>query len=111
MLFQLVICPLDTAAATSAVFCAGRLGHPDDGLSVNDQIDVFRSSGVDTLILFTMTVRTNGDFYYNTKDGDMLVCENGVYVAPSNWGGLLDQCREEPSSVERYLINRKERFT
>jgi hypothetical protein len=50
------------------------------------------------MILFTMTVQTNGDFTYN---GGVPVCTGGVYVGPSNWGSLLAQCKAAPSTVNR----------
>ena len=61
-------------------------------------INGFRASGFTTLILFTMTVQSDGTFTYS--DG-VTVCSNGVYAGPTNWGSLLTQCKAAPSSVTR----------
>ncbi|MGC3958510.1 MAG: LamG domain-containing protein [Verrucomicrobiota bacterium] len=50
------------------------------------------------MILFTMTVQSNGDFTYNEG---VMICSNGVYVGPSNWGTLLNQCRVAPTTINR----------
>ncbi len=101
-LYHIVICCLILAfaprvsAATAMIFCNGNMGSAS-GLTTS-QINGMRASGFTTMILFTMTVQTNGDFTYNEG---VLICSNGVYVGPSNWGALLNQCRVAPTSINR----------
>ncbi|HEX5219264.1 MAG TPA: LamG-like jellyroll fold domain-containing protein [Verrucomicrobiae bacterium] len=84
------------SAATAMIFCNGNLGSAS-GLTTS-QINGVRASGFTTMILFTMTVQANGDFTYNEG---VLICSNGVYVGPSNWGALLNQCRVAPTTINR----------
>lgn len=93
---QLVFSPPRAVAATAMIFCNGNMGSAS-GLTTA-QINGLRASGFTTMVLFTMSVATNGDFTYN---GGQLICSNGVYVGPINWGALLNQCRTAPSSVSR----------
>lgn len=78
------------------IFANGNMGSAS-GLTTS-QINGLRASGFTTMILFTMTVQTNGDFTYNEG---VLICSNGVYVGPSNWGTLLNQCRVAPTTINR----------
>src|ERR1700677_4284561 len=100
VLLQLAINPSSVSAATAMIFCNGNdntynLGSAS-GLTPA-QINGFRASGFTTMVLFTMSVATNGDFSY----GGQTICTNGVYDGPSNWGSLLAQCEAAPSSVNR----------
>ncbi|HWY29930.1 MAG TPA: hypothetical protein VNX46_04205, partial [Candidatus Acidoferrum sp.] len=100
VLLQLMASPSRISAATAVVFCNGNdntynLGSAS-GLTTS-QINGFRASGFTTMVLFTMSVATNGDFSY----GGQTICTNGVYDGPSNWGLLLAQCEVAPSSVNR----------
>jgi len=92
---QLAISPSPVSAATAMIFCNGNMGSAS-GLTAS-QINGFRTSGFTTIVLFAMSVSTNGDFTY----GGQTICSNGVYVGPSNWGSLLSQCLTAPSSVTR----------
>ena len=102
ILFGVVVCWLalaaapKTSAATAMIFCNGNMGSAS-GLTAS-QINGLRASGFTTMILFTMTVQSNGDFTYNEG---VLICSNGVYVGPSNWGALLNQCRLPPTTINR----------
>lgn len=84
------------SAATAMIFCNGTMGSAS-GLTT-PQINGLRASGFTTMILFTMTVQTNGDFTYNEG---VMICSNGVYVGPPNWGTLLNQCRVAPTTINR----------
>ena len=101
-LFHFAICCFVPAvaprasASTAMIFCNGNMGSAS-GLTTS-QINGLRASGFTTMILFTMTVQANGDFTYN---GGVLICSNGVYVGPSNWGSLLNQCRTAPATIKR----------
>ena len=81
------------SAATAVIFCNGNMGTPN-GLT-SSQINGLRSSGFTNMVIFTMSVGSNGDFTY----GGFTVCSGGNYVGPSNWAGLLNQCKALPSSV------------
>jgi hypothetical protein len=94
VLLWMTISPQRLSATIAMMFCNGNMGSVD-GLSTA-QINGLRASGMNTLVIFTMGVSTNGDFTYNGT-----ICSNGVYVGPSNWGTLLNQCRTTPSSVTR----------
>ena len=83
------------SASTAMIFCNGNMGSAA-GLTPS-QISGFRASGLTTMVLFAMSVSTNGSFTY----GGQTICSNGVYVGPSNWGSLLNQCLTAPSSVTR----------
>src|ERR1700722_7637160 len=100
VLLQLMTSPSRMSAATAVIFCNGNdntynLGSAS-GLTTS-QINGFRASGFTTMVLFTMSVATNGDFSY----GGQTICTNGVYDGPANWGSLLAQCKAAPSSVNR----------
>jgi hypothetical protein len=95
VLLQLTISPPPVSAATAMIFCNGNMGSAS-GLT-SSQINGFQTSGFTTMVLFAMSVSTNGSFTY----GGQTICSNGVYVGPSNWGSLLSQCLTAPSSVTR----------
>jgi hypothetical protein len=100
VLLQLMASPSRISAATAAIFCNGNDNAYNMGSAsglTTAQINGFRASGFTTMILFTMSVLTNGDFYY----AGQTICTNGVYDGPSNWGSLLAQCKAAPSSVNR----------
>ena len=95
-----------SAAVTAGIFCNGdggnNMGSPTDtpsGLTTS-QINGFRASGMTTMILFQMSVLTNGDFVY---DGQT-ICSGGSYTGASNWGSLLNQCEVAPSGINRIEI-------
>jgi hypothetical protein len=88
--------PQRVSATTAMIFCNGNMGSAS-GLS-SSQINGLKASGFTTMVLFTMTVQSNGNFSYG--DGS-LVCSNGSYVGPFNWATLLGQCRTAPSSILR----------
>lgn len=96
VLFLLIalVMPRISAATTAMIFCNGDMGSVN-GLTAS-QINGLRASGMTTIVVFTMGVAANGDFTYGG-----VICSNGVYVGPSNWGALLNQCRVKPSSVTR----------
>ncbi len=96
ILLQFALFSPQSPAATAMIFCNGNMGSAS-GLT-SSQINGLRASGFTTMILFTMSVATNGDFTYN---GGVVICRNGVYVGPSNWGSLLSQCRTAPTSIQR----------
>jgi hypothetical protein len=92
---QLMVSAPRASATTAMIFCNGDLGTAA-GLTAS-QINGFRASGLTTMVLFAMSVSTNGSFTY----GGQTICSNGVYLGPSNWGSLLSQCLTPPSSVTR----------
>ena len=98
VLLQILAGPPRTSAATTAmIFCNGGMGSAG-GLTAA-QISGLRASRMNTMVIFNMGVSANGDFTYGGT-----ICSNGVYVGPSNWGSLLDQCRDLPSSITRIEI-------
>ncbi len=96
VLFQVLASPPRSSAATAMLFCNGNMGSTN-GLTVA-QINGLRASSFTTMVLFTMTVQSNGDFTFS--DGST-VCSGGSYVGPSNWASLLNQCRVAPTSISR----------
>jgi hypothetical protein len=88
--------PERTSAATAMLFCNGNMGSAS-GMTAS-QISGLRASGFTTMVLFTMSVQTNGDFTFS--DGST-VCSGGVYMGPSNWASLLNQCRVAPTGISR----------
>src|SRR5580704_5590762 len=95
VLFQLATSPTRLSAGTAMIFCNGGMGSAS-GLTAS-QISGLRASGFTTMVVFAMSVSTNGDFNY----GGQTICSEGAYVGPSNWGSLLSQCLTAPSSVTR----------
>ena len=94
-LFQMFASLLPVQAATTAmIFCNGGMASP--GNLTTPQIDGYRASGMNTMVIFNMGVAANGDFTYGGT-----ICSNGVYVGTTNWGALLAQCKAAPSSVTR----------
>src|SRR3984957_21063376 len=88
VLLQLMASPSRILAAAAMVFCNGNDNTYNMGSAsglTTSQINGFRASGFTTMVLFTMSVATNGDFSY----GGQTICTNGVYDGPSNWGSLL----------------------
>src|SRR5712671_645361 len=58
------------------------------------QIAGLQTANFNTLVLFSITIEPNGNFYYGGGGGpNILLCTNGTYVGPSNWGSLLSQCK------------------
>src|SRR5712664_360545 len=54
------------------------------------QIAGLQTSNFNSLVLFSITIGPNGNFYYGGGGGpNILLCTNGTYVGPSNWGSLL----------------------
>ena len=96
VLLQMLANPLAASAVTAMIFCNGNLGSAS-GLT-SSQINGLRASGFTTMVLFTMSVQTNGDFIFS--DGST-VCSGGSYAGPSNWASLLSQCRVAPTSINR----------
>lgn len=96
VVLQMLAGPQRMFATTAMIFCNGNMGSAN-GLT-SSQINGLRASSFTTMILFTMTVQSNGDFTYG--DGST-VCSGGSYVGPSNWASLLDQCRVAPTSIVR----------
>jgi hypothetical protein len=96
-LIQMFAQPQRASAGTAMIFCNGDMGSVN-GLSAS-QISGLRASGMNTMVIFNMGVAANGDFTYGSP-----ICSNGVYVGPSNWGSLLNQCRVQPSSITRIEI-------
>jgi len=95
VLFQWVVSLQQVSAApTAMIFCNGDMGGVN-GLTPS-QINGLRASGMTTMVIFNMGVAANGDFTYGGP-----ICSNGVYVGPTNWGSLLNQCKAAPSSVTR----------
>ena len=97
VLLQMVASPPQASAVTAMIFCNGGMGGAS-GLTAS-QISGLRASGMTTMIIFNMGVATNGDFTYGGT-----ICSNGVYIGPSNWGSLLNQCRTQPSSITRIEV-------
>jgi hypothetical protein len=87
------VSPQPASAATAVIYCNGNMGTPN-GLTTS-QINGLRSSGFTNMVIFTMTVQSNGDFTY----GGFTLCRDGNYVGPSNYGSLLNQCKTLPSSI------------
>jgi hypothetical protein len=97
VLLQMAVRPFQASATPAMIFCNGNMATPA-GLTTT-QINGYRASGLTTMVIFTMGVETNGNFNYNGT-----ICSNGVYLGPSNWGSLLNQCRTAPSSINRIEI-------
>jgi len=96
VLLQMLANPQAASAVTAMIFCNGNLGSAS-GLTAS-QINGLRASGFTTMVLFTMSVQTNGDFIFS--DGST-VCSGGSYAGPSNWASILSQCRVAPTSINR----------
>src|ERR1022692_3832036 len=94
VLLQMVVNPQRASAVTAMIFCNGGMGSAT-GLTAA-QISGLRASGMTTMVIFNLGVATNGDFTYAGT-----ICSNGVYVGPTNWASLLNQCKAAPSSITR----------
>jgi hypothetical protein len=84
-----------TSAAPAMIFCNGNMATPA-GLTTS-QINGYRASGMNTMVIFTMDIQANGDFTY----AGLTLCSGGSYVGPANYASLLNQCKAAPSSVTR----------
>jgi len=85
--------PLDT---TSAVFGGGPLYS--GGLSV---MNTLRSSGFNTVLIWSIHVYLNGDLYLN----DDQVVSNGIYVGSSEWPGEILTLKKSPTSINRVEVS------
>ncbi len=81
-------------AAPAVIFFNGGMGGAS--ALTTSQINGARASGMTTVVIFNLGVDANGNFNFAG-----IVCSNGIYTGPSNWGPLLAQCRASPSSVKR----------
>jgi len=95
VLLQMAASPQHTSAATAMIFCNGNMADP--ATLTTAKINGYRASGMNTMVIFTMTVQANGDFTY----GPYTLCSGGNYTGPANFGSLLNQCLAAPSSVNR----------
>lgn len=59
-----------------------------------------KASGFTTLITFAMHVDTNGTL----EIGGGPVCQNGIYVGPTNWAALVGTLKTPPTTVTRYEV-------
>jgi autotransporter-associated beta strand protein len=99
--FMLVAILLRSVSGATVVNFAPGIEASDAGLT-STQISGLQTANFNTLVLFSITIETNGDFYYGGGGGpNILLCTNGTYVGPANWGSLLSQCKESPSSISR----------
>jgi hypothetical protein len=80
----------------SAVYGSGALyrgGQP--------VMDILRSSGFTTIILWSLHVDTSGDLYFN----DDRIVSNGQYIGDKNWPGFVRTLRQQPTSVNRIELS------
>jgi hypothetical protein len=59
-----------------------------------------KASGFTTLITFAMHVNSDGTLVLGG-----VVCTNGVYVGPTNWGSLVATLKTAPTTVTRYEVS------
>ncbi|GAA5480857.1 hypothetical protein [Haloferula sargassicola] len=85
-----------TASPVRAVFVGGDFYVPSSA-----KIEAAKASGFNTLLLFTLHFRANGDVYYN----DTLIVENGVYVGDPNWGASLAALRPTINRIEMSIAS------
>jgi autotransporter-associated beta strand protein len=89
------------ASAVTVVDFAPGVEASSTGLTPS-QIAGLQTANFNTLVLFSITIETNGDFYYGGGGGpNILLCTNGAYAGPTNWGSLLSQCEASPSTINR----------
>ena len=100
-LFTLIIAASQPVSAATIVNFAPGVEASSTGLT-SSQISGLQAAGFNTLVLFSITITADGSFYYGGGGGpNILLCTNGAYVGPSNWGSLLSQCKASPSSINR----------
>jgi hypothetical protein len=85
-----------SAAGRSAIYGGGPFYV--GGQKVMDDL---RASGFNTVILWSLHVRTNGDLDYN----DTLIVSNGKYVGDPKWGAQLQTLKKTPTSVNRIEVS------
>ncbi|WP_105614684.1 GEVED domain-containing protein [Vallitalea okinawensis] len=64
-------------------------------------VDDIKSSGFNTVMIWAVHVRADGDLYLN----DLLVCENGVYVGDASWASNWADLKQGTTSVNRVEIS------
>ncbi|NEZ40731.1 discoidin domain-containing protein [Paenibacillus alvei] len=84
------------SSGVSAIFGGGPF--VTGGQSVANDV---RASGFNTVIIWSVHVRPNGDLYLN----DLLVCQNGSFVGDSSWKDLWSAFKQAPTSVTRVEIS------
>jgi len=85
------------SAAAAVLFCNGSMADPADVTTA--QINGYRASGMNTMVIFVMSVQPNGDFTW----GPYTVCTNGTYTGPA-LNTLLTACLAAPSSLNRIEV-------
>lgn len=83
--------------ADAAVAFGNGIEFMPRGLTNYNLINGIRASGFNTMVIFAMSVDTNGNFV----QGGQMICSNGVYTGDPTWGGLLARCKVAPTSVNR----------
>lgn len=95
----LSLLPISVLAAdepVSAVYGGGPFY--DGGQSV---MNTLRSSGFNTVMLWSIHVQANGDLYLN----DTKICSNGSYIGNSTWPSQLATLKTAPTSVKRIEVS------
>lgn len=64
-------------------------------------MDDLRSSGFNTVIIWSVHVHANGDLYLN----DSLVCSNGSYCGDKKWKEQWATLKKSPTSVKRVELS------
>jgi hypothetical protein len=78
---------IEKASGVTTVVYASDAMATDAGLTTS-QITGWQASGFKIMVLFSMSIDTNGNFWYSGQE----ICSGGSYIGPSNWGTLLNQC-------------------
>ena len=66
----------------------------------SEYLELIRSSGFTTLMLWTIHVHSDGDLVYNEPK----IVDNGVYVGPADWPAQVSAFKEGETSVRRIEI-------
>ncbi|BDI32752.1 hypothetical protein CCAX7_48030 [Capsulimonas corticalis] len=91
-------CPQGARAAYTALY--GSDGNDFYQFTGSSAVSGLKSSGWNGLILFALSVKSNGDITYS---GNTLVT-GGSYVGASNWGANVTALKTPPTTVYRYEV-------
>jgi hypothetical protein len=98
LLSLIVVCPPRAGAAYVALY--GSDGNDFVGFTGSSAIAGLKTSGWNGLLMWALTVQTNGDITYDNDT--VTLAHNGAYVGPSGWGAKVASLKSPPTTVTRY---------
>jgi hypothetical protein len=94
----IMVCPQQVGAAYAALY--GSDGNDFVGFTGGSAIAGLQSSGWNGLLMWALSVQTNGDITYDSDT--VTLAHNGAYVGPSGWGSNVALLKTPTTTVYRF---------